>query len=60
MSTERKPDVRRGELAFIFAIVLGLLLGLLIKRVRIGLIIGVGLGLIIVFLGANRSSRKYD
>ena len=60
MSNQRKPDVRRGEVAFIFAIVLGLLLGLFIRRVRIGLIVGVGLGLIIVFLGANRSSRKYD
>jgi hypothetical protein len=58
MSTEKKPNLRRGELAFIFAIVLGLLLGLFIKRVRVGLLLGVGLGLVIVFLGASRSSRK--
>jgi hypothetical protein len=58
MSTEKKPNLRRGEMAFIFAIVLGLLLGLFIKRVRIGLLLGVGLGLVIVFLGASRSSRK--
>jgi hypothetical protein len=58
MSTEKKPNLRRGELAFIFAIVLGLLLGLLIKRVRVGLLLGVGLGLVIVFLGTSRSSRK--
>jgi len=58
MSTQKKPDTRRGEISFIFAIVLGLLLGLLIRRVRIGLLIGLGLGLIIVFLGATRSSRK--
>jgi len=45
-------------MAFIFAIVLGLLLGLFIKRVRLGLLLGVGLGLVIVFLGASRSSRK--
>jgi len=61
MKTEKKPDIRRGEIAFIFAIVLGLLLGLFIRRIRVGLIVGVGLGLIIVFLGATRSSRrKYD
>ncbi|MDP4264912.1 MAG: hypothetical protein Q8941_20455 [Bacteroidota bacterium] len=58
MSTERKPDIRRGELAFIFAILLGLLLGLFIRRVRVGLLLGIGLGLIIVFLGNSRSSRK--
>jgi hypothetical protein len=58
MSKERKPGIRRGEVAFIFAIVLGLLLGLFIKRVRVGLLIGVGLGLAIVFLGASRSSPK--
>ena len=57
MSTARKPDARRGEVSFIFAIILGLALGLLIKRVKVGLLIGVVLGLIIVFLGA-RSSRK--
>jgi hypothetical protein len=58
MSKERKPDIRRGEMAFIFAIVLGLLVGIFIKRIRIGLIIGVALGLVIVLLGLSRSSRK--
>jgi hypothetical protein len=58
MAQQKKPDVRRGEVAFIFAIVLGLLLGMLIKRVRLGLLLGAGLGLVIVFLGASRSSRK--
>jgi F0F1-type ATP synthase assembly protein I len=58
MNKERKPDIRRGEMAFIFAIVLGLLVGIFIKRIRVGLIIGVALGLIIVVLGASRSSRK--
>jgi hypothetical protein len=58
MAQQKKPDVRRGEIAFIFAIVLGLLLGMLIKRVRLGLLLGAGLGLVIVFLGASRSSRK--
>jgi len=58
MATEKKPDTRRGEMAFIFAIVLGLLLGFFIKRIRIGLMIGLGLGLLIVFTGLLRSTRR--
>ena len=58
MDAKRKPDVRRGEMAFIFAIVLGLLLGAMIKNIRIGLVIGVVLGLIIVFTGWLRINRK--
>jgi hypothetical protein len=58
MSTDRKPDIRRGEMAFIFAIVIGLLLGLAIRRIKIGILIGIALGLLIVFTGALRSSRK--
>ncbi|MCC7399991.1 MAG: hypothetical protein IT214_00740 [Chitinophagaceae bacterium] len=58
MPNERKPDVRRGEVAFIFAIVLGLLLGIFIRRIKIGLLVGLVLGLVIFFLGVLRSSRK--
>ena len=60
MSTQKKPGIRRGEIAFIFAIILGLLLGILIKRVRLGLLLGAGLGLVIVFLGVMRSSKRND
>ena len=60
MSNQKKSGIRRGEMAFIFAIVLGLLLGLFIKRIRLGLILGVGLGLVIVFLGLLRSSQRND
>jgi hypothetical protein len=56
--TERKPDVKRGEMAFMFAIVLGLIIGILVKRIRIGIIIGIILGLLIVFSGLLRSPRK--
>jgi hypothetical protein len=56
--TEKKPDVRRGEMAFVVAIVLGLLLGIFIKRIRVGLVIGIGLGLLIVFTGLLRSTRR--
>lgn len=58
MSAQNKPDTKRGEIAFIFAIVLGLLLGFLIKRIKIGIIIGVVLGLLILFTGRLRSKRK--
>jgi hypothetical protein len=58
MSNEKKPDTKRGELAFIVAIVLGLLLGLFIKRIRVGLLIGVVLGLLIVFSGTLRSTKR--
>jgi hypothetical protein len=55
---EKKPDARRGEMAFLVAIVLGVLLGLFIKRIRVGLMIGIALGLLIVFTGLLRSTRR--
>ena len=58
MSTQQKPDTKRGEVAFIFAIVLGLVLGIFIRRIKIGLMIGIALGLVIVFLGMLRSANK--
>lgn len=58
MGEERKSDTKRGEIAFIFAIILGLLLGLAIRRIKIGILIGIALGLFIVFSGALRSSKK--
>jgi len=58
MSKTRQPDTKRGEMAFIVAIVLGLALGLFIKRIRVGLLIGLVLGLLIVFSGLLRSTRK--
>ena len=58
MAGQQKPDVRRGEIAFIFAIVLGLAVGILIKKVRIGILIGLVLGIMIVLTGWLRSTRK--
>ena len=58
MPQEKKPDVKRGEMAFIFAIILGLVIGILIKKVRIGLLIGLVLGIVIVFTGWLRTNRK--
>lgn len=51
---ERKPDRTRGNVAFFFVIILGLILGIFIKRVQIGLIIGLVLGL----LGSGLVKRK--
>jgi len=58
MPEQRKPNVRRGEMAFIFAIILGLGLGLLIKNIRIGILIGLVLGLLILFTGWVRLTKK--
>jgi hypothetical protein len=43
---EKKPDGKRGGISFIVIILLGYGLGYLIKNVRIGLILGLGMGLL--------------
>jgi hypothetical protein len=43
---ERKPDGKRGGISFIVIILIGYGLGYLIKNVRIGLILGLGMGLL--------------
>ena len=58
MAEDRKPSVRRGEMAFIFAIVIGLVVGILIKKVRIGILLGIVLGGLIVATGWLRSTRR--
>lgn len=58
MPEPRRPNVRRGEMAFIFAIVIGLVIGILIKKVRIGILIGLVIGFIIVLTGWLRTTRK--
>ena len=58
MADQRKPSIRRGEMAFIFAIIIGLVLGILIKRVRLGIILGLVLGSVIVLLGWLRINKK--
>lgn len=44
--TERKPNEKRGGIAFALLIVVGLIIGFLIKRVHYGLLIGLALGLL--------------
>jgi hypothetical protein len=51
---ERKPDQKRGTVAFAFVIVMGLVIGIFLRRVQIGLIIGLALGL----LGSNLLRRR--
>ena len=58
MSDTKKPSLRRGEMAFVVAIILGLVLGILIKRVKIGIILGIVIGSLIVFLGWARVNKK--
>jgi hypothetical protein len=58
MSGNKQPSVRRGEMAFIFAIVLGLALGIMIKKIRIGILIGLVLGILIILTGWLRTTRK--
>ena len=58
MAEQRKPDTKRGEMAFIFAIILGLAVGILIKKVRLGILLGLVMGIIIVFTGWLRTTRK--
>lgn len=43
---ERKPDQKRGNIAFVVMIGIGLMIGFLIKRVHYGLLIGLALGLL--------------
>jgi hypothetical protein len=58
MAEQKKPSLRRGEMAMIFAIILGLVLGILIKRVKLGIILGLVIGAAIVFLGWTRVNKK--
>ena len=55
---EKQPDTKRGEVAFIFAIVIGLVLGIMIKRIRVGILIGLVLEFLIIMTGWLRTTRK--
>ncbi|MFL5741259.1 MAG: hypothetical protein ACJ75B_13635 [Flavisolibacter sp.] len=51
---ERKPDEKRGWISFGFVIILGLVIGIFIRRVQLGLLIGLALGL----FGSSLVRRK--
>jgi F0F1-type ATP synthase assembly protein I len=51
---ERKPDNNRGYIMFAFVILLGYIIGIFLKRVPLGLMIGLVLGL----LGSGMLRRR--
>jgi hypothetical protein len=53
MDEKRTPQQRR-QLLLIIAIAIGLLAGFLIKRFKVGLVIGIVLGIIIMTLSSKR------
>lgn len=50
----RKPDQTRGFISFGFVIILALIIGIFLRNVRLGLIIGLALGL----LGGSLIKRR--
>lgn len=58
MAQQQKPNTKRGDMAFIFAIIIGLVVGILIKRVRMGILLGLVIGSMIVFTGWLRNNRN--
>ncbi|MFN8291232.1 MAG: hypothetical protein U0U70_13325 [Chitinophagaceae bacterium] len=60
MAAEKKTGLRKDEVAYLFAIILGLAIGILVRRVRVGLMIGVvlcaliGFSTIIRFMRGNK------
>jgi hypothetical protein len=50
MNKNQQPDITRRNIAGVVAILLGLTIGIFIKRVSIGLLIGLVLGLIAISL----------
>ena len=51
---QRRPDRKRATIGFGFAILLGLVIGIFIKRVHFGLLIGLVIGL----LGSTMLRRR--
>lgn len=43
---EKKPDNNRRYIAFVFVILIGYIIGIFIKKVPLGLMIGLALGLL--------------
>lgn len=51
---EKKPDNNRGYIAFVFVVLLGYIIGFFLKKVTLGLVIGLALG----FLGSGLLRRR--
>ena len=54
--SSRQPDYQRRNIAFIFIIIVALLISFFLKNVRMGLLIGLALGL----LGSSLVSRRQE
>lgn len=52
---QKQPDEKRGNIAFAFLIIAGLVIGFLIKRMHIGLLLGLAMGLLASGLLRKRS-----
>jgi F0F1-type ATP synthase assembly protein I len=50
MNSQQQPEIARRNIAAVFALLLGLAIGLFVRRVKIGLIIGIVLGFIAISL----------
>jgi len=55
---EKKTGIRRGEWAFIIAIIMGLVIGILIRRIKYGLFFGFILGGLFLLASWTRFTRK--
>lgn len=51
---EKKPSSNRGYIAFVFVVLLGYIIGFFLKQVKVGLVIGLVLGV----LGAGLLKRR--
>jgi F0F1-type ATP synthase assembly protein I len=59
--SDKKRKSSREEISLIFAIVIGLVLGTLIKKIRLGIIFGLILGGFLIFSGwLNARKRDED
>jgi hypothetical protein len=54
MNKDQQADITRRNIAAVVAILLGLAIGIFIKRVRVGLLIGMVLGFIAISLFRKR------
>jgi len=53
-----KPDQKRANIAFIAIVIGGYILGFLIKKVQIGLIIGLVLGVLASMMIRSRENKQ--
>ena len=54
MDRDQQADITRRNIAAIAAIVLGLVIGVFIKRIKVGMLIGIVLGFIAISLLKKR------